>query len=74
MQIAITSNRLYIKKALAAMGHLEISFVIRNMESMWAIKQKHMYIVNSSTCSITVYFSMENFVQPLDGNTIKHFL
>jgi len=55
-------------------GYLEISFVIRNMESMWAIKPKHMYIVNSSTCSITVYFSMENLVQPLDGNTIKHFL
>lgn len=72
-QIVITSNRLYIKKRQAAGGHLEIAFVIRNTKSMWAIKQKHMYIVHSSTCSITVYFRAENSIQPLDGNTIKHF-
>lgn len=67
-------EQIIYKKPLAAVGYLEIPFFIRNMESMWAIKQKHMYIINSSTCSITVYFGMENFVQPLDGNTIKHFL
>lgn len=72
-QIVITSNRLYIYKKVGCWGTFRDPFVIRNMKSMWAIKQKHMYIVNSSTCSITVYFRAENSVQPLDGNTIKHF-
>lgn len=57
-QIVITSNRLYIKKEGAG-EHVEMAFVVRNMESMWAIEQKHMHIVNNNTCSITVYFRAE---------------
>lgn len=71
-QIVITSNRLSLKQ-VDCWGHLEIAFVVRNMKSMWVIKQKHMYIVNSSTCSIAVYFRAESSIQPLDGNTSKHF-
>lgn len=55
------------------MAHLETVSVVRNWETTWAVKQKRMYIVNSGTGSVTAHFRAETSVQPLDGNTIKHF-
>lgn len=32
-----------------------------------------MHIVNRDSCFISLYFSTETYILPLDGNAIKHF-